>query len=186
MHSLSSNCHHARPPNWPKAFRPFSFHTNHLRHLAPMISTVSLLNELLSMPMTLRCQVLCFTILYLFIAEFPTRLCFFLNKPWNCLWIVFRNLERYLFPAESSLTLNLWNKAIFLSYLIYLSLNRENIVIVFYIWKHCSEGNLLNCLLLVYDTIQRFLSWLCECAPFPVFCIYWLSSLIFIRALHKM
>ncbi len=78
-----------------------------------MISTVSLLNELLSMPVTLRWQVLCFTILHLFTTESPTRLCFFLNKPWNCLRIVYRNVERYLFPAESSLTLNLWNEAIF-------------------------------------------------------------------------
>ncbi len=98
-----------------------------------MISTVSLLNELLSMPMTLRCQVLCFTILYLFITEFPTRLCFFLNKPWNCLWIVFRNFERYIFPAESWLTLNLWNKAIFLSYLIYQSKNSEGVRA----WRRC-------------------------------------------------
>ncbi len=67
------------------SFRPSSFHTNHLRHLAPMITTVSLLNGLLSMPMTLRCYVLCFTILYLFTTGFPTRLYFFLNKPWNCL-----------------------------------------------------------------------------------------------------
>ncbi len=85
-----------------------------------MISTVSLSNELLYMPTTLRCQVLCFTILYLFTTESPTRLSFFLNKPWNCLWIVYHNFERYLFLAESSLTLNLWNKAIFLSYLIFL------------------------------------------------------------------
>ncbi len=135
------------------SFRPVSFHPNHLRPLAPMSSTVSLLNELLSMPMTLRCQVLCFKILYLFTTEFPTRLSFFLNKHWNCLWIVNRNFERYLFPAESSLewpratlrarnvsikyciqpvetqvflhinesslTLNLWNKAIFLILSIY-------------------------------------------------------------------
>ncbi len=80
-----------------------------------MISTVSLLNELLAMPMTQRCHVLCFTILYLSTTEFPTHFSFFLNKHWNCLWFIYPNFERYLFPAESSLTLDLWNKAIFLS-----------------------------------------------------------------------
>ncbi len=84
-----------------------------LRHLAPMIPTGSLLNELLSMPMSQRCHVLCFAILYLFSIESPTRFFFFLNKSLNCLWFVYRNFERYLFPAESSLTLDLWNKAIF-------------------------------------------------------------------------
>ncbi len=102
-----------------RAFTHYSFHTYLLHHLAPMISTVSLLNELLSMPMTLRWYVLCFTILYLFTTESPTRFSFFLNKPWNCLGIAYRNFERYLFPAESSLTLSLLNKAIFLSFLIW-------------------------------------------------------------------
>ncbi len=84
-----------------------------------MISTVSLLNKLLPMPMKQRRHVLCFTILYLSTTEFPTRFSFFLNKHLNCLWFNYPNFERYLFPAESSLTLDLWNKAIFLSYLIY-------------------------------------------------------------------
>ncbi len=104
--SSSSNCHHARPPNWPmrkcalhflniisslylilslQAHTPFSFHTNLHGHLAPMISTVSLLNELLPMPMIQRCHVLCFTILYLSTTEFPIRFSFFLNKHLNCL-----------------------------------------------------------------------------------------------------
>ncbi len=72
-----------------------------------MISTVSLLNELLPMPTTQRCLVLCFTILYLSTAEFPTRFSFFLNKHLNCLWFIYPNFERYLFPAESSLTLEI-------------------------------------------------------------------------------
>ncbi len=110
----------------------FSFHTNLLRHLAPMISIVSLLNELLPMPMTQRCHVLCFTILYLSSTEFPTRFSFFLNKHLNCLWLSYSNFERYLFPAENSLTLDLWNKAIFLSYLSYLSLSLCFIIDVWY------------------------------------------------------
>ncbi len=51
-----------------------------------MISTASLLNELLPMPMTQRCHVHCFTILYLSTAECPTRVSFFLNKYLNYLW----------------------------------------------------------------------------------------------------
>ncbi len=42
---------------------------------------------------------------------------FLLEHALNCLWIDYRNVERYLFPAESTLTLDLWNKAIFLSIL---------------------------------------------------------------------
>ncbi len=101
------------------AYTPFSFHTILLRHLAPMIPTVSLLNELLSMPLTQSCHVLCFTVLYLSTTEPPTRCPFFLNKPLNGLWFIYPNFERYLFPAESSHTSDLWNKAIFLSYLIF-------------------------------------------------------------------
>ncbi len=89
------------------AYTPFSFHTILLRHLAPMIPTVSLLNELLSMPLTQRCHVLCFTVLYLSTTEPPIRFSFFLNKPWNCLRFIYPNFERFLFPAESSLTLDL-------------------------------------------------------------------------------
>ncbi len=49
--SSSSNFHHARPPNWSTLF---SFLIYALHHLTPMISTVSLLYERLSMPMTQR------------------------------------------------------------------------------------------------------------------------------------
>ncbi len=80
-----------------------------------MISTVSLLNELFSMPMTPRCHVLCFTNLYFSTTESPARFSFFFNNPLNCLWFIYPTFERFLFPAESSLTLDLWNKAIFLS-----------------------------------------------------------------------
>ncbi len=69
------------------------------------------------MPITPRCHALCCSILYLFTTESPTHFSFFLNKPLNCLWFIYPNFERYRFPAESSLTLDLWNKAIFLFFL---------------------------------------------------------------------
>ncbi len=112
--NITSSVYHVMPLY---AYTHFSFHTNLLHSLAPMISTVSLLNDLLSMPMTQRCLVLCFTILHLRTTESPKRFSFFLNKPLNGLWFYYSNKERYLFPAESLLTLHLWNKAIF-SYLI--------------------------------------------------------------------
>ncbi len=66
-------------------------------------------------PMALRCHAPSFPIPYLFTTESPTPFSFFLNKPLSCLLFTYPNFERYLFRAESSLTLDLWNKAIFLS-----------------------------------------------------------------------
>ncbi len=137
--SLFPNCHHAWPPNWPNAETRYSFSKHYffissflckLTHLLlsiltsfaillHFISTLSILNEQPSMHMT-RCHVLSFKIRYLSTIEFPTRFSFYLNKPLNCLWTIYLNFERCHFPAENSLTLHLWNKAITLSYLLFL------------------------------------------------------------------
>ncbi len=62
---------HARPPPYTPSS---SFHTYLLRHLAPMISTIYLLNMLISMPITYRCHFLGFTILHLSIIKSPDTL----------------------------------------------------------------------------------------------------------------
>ncbi len=89
----------------------FSILTNLLRHLTPIISTVSLLNEGFSMPMTQRCHDLCCTIPYLFTTDSPTHFLFFLKK-WKYLWFIRPHFEHYPFPVDSSITLDLWNKII--------------------------------------------------------------------------
>ncbi len=89
----------------------FCILNNLLRHLTPMISTVSLLNEGFSMPMTQRCHDVCRTIPYLFTTESPTHFLFFLKK-WKYLWFIHPHFEHYPFLADSSLTLDLWNKIV--------------------------------------------------------------------------
>ncbi len=63
--------------------------------------------------MTRRCHALRFIILYVFTAKSLSR-CPFSLKNSIFLWFIHPHFERNLFPAESSLTLNLWNKAILL------------------------------------------------------------------------
>ncbi len=85
-------------------YTPFSVLTNLCRHLAPVVCTVSLLNEILSMSMTQRCYVLPFKSLYLFAPKSILKTLTYpsFNHP---------HFERYPFPAERSLTLTFQNKA---------------------------------------------------------------------------